>query len=151
MQRLGIERTVDLSEEPIGGARGFPDDGGRAAWLGTYLASWPMERADALLRRYGTRARTVAASEIVFGDRSMAGDLSLGELHYLVGRERARHVADIVVRRTDLAFRGEVTRELIERLAAALGRLHGWSRARVAREVDETVALLNERHGLELA
>ncbi len=129
MQRLDIERTVDLSEEPIGGARGFPDDAGRAAWLGTFLASWPTDRADALLRRYGTRARTVAASEIVFGDRTVAGGLTLGELRYLVGRERAVRVADLVLRRTDLAFRGQVSRALIEELAAALGLIHGWSRA----------------------
>jgi len=151
MQRLGIERTVDLSDEPIGGARGFPDDAGRAAWLSHFLASWPADRADGMLRRYGTRARTVAASEIVFGDGAVAGGLSLGELRYLVGRERAHHVADLVVRRTDLAFRGEVSRALIEELAVALGRIHGWSPERVRREVEETVTLLNERHGLELA
>ena len=150
MQRLGIERTVDLSDEPIGGARGLPDDAGRAAWLRTFLPTWPDERAESLLRRYGTRARTVAASEIVYGDRPVAGGLSLGELHYLVGRERAHHVADLVLRRTDLAFRGEVTRALIDELAAALGGIHGWGRARIAREVDETVALLHERHGLDL-
>ena len=151
MERLGIERTVDLSDEPIGGARGFPDDAGRARWLRTFLPTWPDDRAESLLRRYGTRARTVAASEIAFGDAPLAGGrLSDGELRYLVARERALHVADLVVRRTDLAFRGEVSRELIDELAAALGRLRGWSEEQIAREVDDTVALLNERYGLQL-
>jgi glycerol-3-phosphate dehydrogenase len=151
MQRLGIERTADLSEEVIGGARGFPDDADRAAWLSTFFAGWPEGRGESLLRRYGTRARTVAASEIVFGEAALAGGLTSGELRYLVDRERVRHVIDLVVRRTDLAFRGEVTREMIADLARALGALHGWSAKRIAREVADTVALLNERHGLELA
>jgi len=104
-----------------------------------------------LLRRYGTRARTVAASEIVFGDAPVVGGrLSEGELRYLVGRERALHVADLLLRRTDLAFRGEVSRDLIEELAGALGRLRGWSEDQIAREVDDTVALMNERYGLQL-
>jgi glycerol-3-phosphate dehydrogenase len=152
MERLEVERIADLSDEPIGGARGFPDAAGRAAWLRTFLASWPDERADSLLRRYGTRARTVAASEIAFGDAPLpSSGLSEGELRYLVARERAVRVADLVLRRTDLAFRGEVTRGLVEELAAALGRLHGWSKARIVGEVSETVALLNERHGLRIA
>ena len=152
MQRLGIERTVDLSDEPIGGARGFPDDAGRRR-LAAHLPARPgrMTGPRRLLRRYGTRARTVAASEIVFGDGPVAGGLSLGELRYLVGRERAVHVADLVLRRTDLAFRGEVSRDLIDELAAALGR-HARlepSSGSPARSTTPST-LLNERHGLDL-
>jgi glycerol-3-phosphate dehydrogenase len=148
MARIGVPRTVDLSATPFGGGAGFPSAAERRAWLSEKLGTWPRDRAEALLARYGTRAQAVAAAEIVFGDRlDVGGMLSPGELRYLVDRERAVRGADLLVRRTDAAFTGSVTVRLIRELASALGSLQGWDADRVGRDVAETIAVLRERHG----
>ncbi|WP_303621320.1 glycerol-3-phosphate dehydrogenase C-terminal domain-containing protein, partial [Microbacterium resistens] len=78
------------------------------------------------------------------------GAVSTRELEWMVENELVVRLADIVLRRTSLAFTGDVDEAVLEQLAAALAPLLGWDRARTDAEVDRTRALLNERHGLAL-
>ena len=82
----------------------------------------------------------------------LAGDrLSTRELAWMVDEEHVTRLTDIVKRRTDLAFTGDVTHELLEQIADALTPLLGWDDARRRHEVDETVAELRDRNGIDLA
>jgi glycerol-3-phosphate dehydrogenase len=61
------------------------------------------------------------------------------------------HLADVVLRRTAIAFTGQARTEVLEEIASALAPLLGWDDARRAAELDATRTLLAERHGVAFA
>ncbi|UGS27719.1 glycerol-3-phosphate dehydrogenase/oxidase [Microbacterium resistens] len=143
-------RTVSTAGRAIGGGRDYPADDARDAWLARNLPG-AGARAELLLARYGTRAAEVWEHIEQGPDTPLAGGaVSTRELEWMVENELVVRLADIVLRRTSLAFTGDVDEAVLEQLAAALAPLLGWDRARTDAEVDRTRALLNERHGLAL-
>ena len=140
LTELGMPRRVGTAGVAIGGGRDYPrTPAARAAWLSAHLKSVPVERRDALLERYGTRACDVAGflgSGRGGADRLVAAGLSEREIAYLAVVERVAHLTDLVFRRTDLAMTGRADAATVEALGAALGRALGWSTARAAREID---------------
>jgi glycerol-3-phosphate dehydrogenase len=104
-----------------------------------------------LLARYGTRASTVWDTIEAEHDEPLAGDrLSTRELAWMVDHEHIVHLTDVILRRTDLAFTGSVTYELLGRIAGALAPLLSWDETRVAREIDEAASELRDAHGVAL-
>lgn len=87
------------------------------------------------LERYRTRATEVAAF-LAKGDDSppVDGALSTREVAYMAKFESVVHVTDVVLRRTNLAFVGELRPEHLDDIADALGREPGWGAARVHAE-----------------
>ncbi|MFE2772039.1 glycerol-3-phosphate dehydrogenase/oxidase [Microbacterium resistens] len=143
-------RTVSTAGRAIGGGRDYPAAEARDAWLTRNLPG-AGARAELLLARYGTRATEVWEHIEQGPDTPLAGGaVSTRELEWMVENELVVRLADIVLRRTSLAFTGDVDEAVLEQLAAALAPLLGWDRARTDAEVDRTRALLNERHGLAL-
>ncbi|MEI3845422.1 MULTISPECIES: glycerol-3-phosphate dehydrogenase/oxidase [unclassified Microbacterium] len=143
-------RTVSTAGRAIGGGRDYPAAEARDAWLTRNLPG-AGARAELLMARYGTRAAEVWEHIEQGPDTPLAGGaVSTRELEWMVENELVVRLADIVLRRTSLAFTGDVDEAVLEQLAAALAPLLGWDRARTDAEVDRTRALLNERHGLAL-
>ena len=96
-----------------------------------------------LLERYGTRSVEVAAAIAQADDRPLAGGiLSTGELRYLAAHERIVHLADLVFRRTGLAFTGRVDRAALEELGGELAAILGWDDLRLDAEIEDCVARL---------
>jgi glycerol-3-phosphate dehydrogenase len=154
LKEWGRRRRLSTRDLPIGGGKGFPlDEADRRAWLDrlrqqTGLAA---ERIDALVLRYGTRAEEVAALCAAGPDAPLAhhAGYTRREIAFLIERERVCHVEDIVLRRTSIAFLGEVTAGLLEELAAMLGEHLGWSEATRRDELARTRDLLRERHRID--
>lgn len=144
LRLLGRERRVDTFGLPIGGGRGYPaDPARRSRWIERNLPGVHRQRADVLFQRYGTRALDVAAVIKDAVDRPLAGGLvSTGELAYLVGTERVVHLADVVFRRTDIAFAGRCDRTDIEELGAALAPLLGWNDFQLGGEIEDCIRSL---------
>ncbi len=65
-------------------------------------------------------------------------------------REKIIHLDDLVLRRTLLGYLGQLTRPLLEQLANALGESLGWTESQEQAEVERTVAILADRHGVRL-
>ncbi|UNK69384.1 glycerol-3-phosphate dehydrogenase/oxidase [Microbacterium sp. H1-D42] len=150
---LGRARSVSTKDLPIGGGHGFPRTvRARASWLQTNLAGADESRAEQLLVRYGTRAAEVWAHiEQEPEDHPLVGGaLSLRELEWMVEDELVVRLADVIMRRTNIAFVGGVTAEVLEEIADALAPLMGWSDDRREAEIEATVQLLNDAHGLTL-
>jgi glycerol-3-phosphate dehydrogenase len=62
--------------------------------------------------------------------------------------EMAVHLADAVMRRTDLWLSRALGREALERAATAMAAVHGWSALQIAAEVEDTqAALARQRPG----
>ncbi len=154
MTRLGVRRTVSTETLAIGGGVGFPvTTAARADWVAVNRDTLPASRVDALLQRYGTRASAVI-DWIVAGDDAplrFDPDFSTGEVRYLAANESVVHLVDVVLRRTNHAFTGDVSTELLDELSTLVGGVLGWSEARRAREVQLTIDELRERNGILLA
>lgn len=160
---LGAERRASTRGAAIGGGAGFPVDDARDGWIDAHLRGVPRERAGVLLDRYGTRAVEIAAAETVPGgvwarlwgadpaaSIADAPDVTRGEIAWIARHERVARLADVVLRRTTLAFEGRVTEAMLEDLAEVVGDELGWTRRRRRVEVDHVVARLRDAHGVEV-
>lgn len=148
---LGRQRSVSTVGLSIGGGRGFPQTvRARQAWVRTHLPG-AGDRADQLLARYGTRASDVwdfiseAEDEVL-----PRATVSTRELAWMVEHELVIRLADVILRRTSLAFTGDVDLDVLSEVARSLAPLLEWSDERCAREVEETRTLLNDAHGLNI-
>lgn len=147
---LGAQRTTNTEELPIGGGAGFPTDpAAREDWLKAHVGlGIDAARAEVLLERYGTRADEVISFLREGEDSRLRSthELSRRELAYLAEREHVGHVVDVLIRRTSLAFRGLVTRELVWEVASILAPHLGWDERRVAAESELALKTLAEAH-----
>lgn len=142
---LGGSRTTSTLGRAIGGGRDFPRD--PVAWAARHLPALDVERRAVLFERYGTRAADVAA-HLAAGDDVdlLGGAFSTREIGMLARVERVVHLADLVFRRTDLAFAGRADRPAVEAIGAALAAELGWNDSRRDREIEDCLALLRA-HG----
>jgi glycerol-3-phosphate dehydrogenase len=72
------------------------------------------------------------------------------EIASMAQREKIIHLDDLVLRRTLLGYLGQLTHPLVEELAKALGEALDWDEDRKKTEVNRTLDILAERHGVQL-
>jgi len=151
---LKRERTTFTTTLAIGGGAGFPtSETARNAWIHSHATVVNRSRVAQLLTRYGTRAIDVIAAIGAGVDAPLrTTDLyTTAELDYLARSESVVHLDDVLLRRTDLAFTGAVTSELIEEFAAVVGESLGWTQEQRAHEIDATRSTLTTLHGIVFA
>ena len=151
LKELGRERSVTTRGLAIGGGKGYPaDERSRQAWVERHADGVGRERAAVLLARYGTIARDVIDA-IVEDDDDRAletlPDFSTGELRFLAVTEDVERLADLLQRRSDLAFTGRLSREIFAEVAEAVAPVLGWDEARVGSEIARTMDQLAALHG----
>jgi glycerol-3-phosphate dehydrogenase len=150
-----MRRKADTKKLPIGGGKDYP-------LVGYAQVEFIKKVADetglgdlkpkALFGRYGTRALEVAKYLVAAPDaplKSLEG-WSRREVEFLVTREKAVHVDDLLLRRSTLAWLGNVSKSLVEGLAEIMGNCLGWSGEQKKVEVQRTLQLLKDRHRVEL-
>jgi glycerol-3-phosphate dehydrogenase len=149
LNRRRVMSTVELA---IGGGARYPRTATeRTVWLASNGDEIGRERAAELLERYGTRAEEViewlstndAALQAVPG-------YTRAEIERMATVESVVHLADIVMRRTNLAFLGALTRDALEELAGILADRLNWSPEQHETEVASVVQELEEQHGVIL-
>ena len=154
LAELGAERKISTAKLAIGGGSGFPDTGaGVQEWIKAHMGpNRDAERTAGLLTRYGTRAEEVISYLDAGTDRLLHStrELSLRELQFMAAHEQVGHLADILIRRTSLAFRGLVTGELLNEVAETLAGPLGWDVAGVAAEINHAQEVLKRYHGVEV-
>ncbi|MGZ9221703.1 MAG: glycerol-3-phosphate dehydrogenase/oxidase, partial [Anaerolineales bacterium] len=152
---LGRSRQKDTRSLPIGGGRGFPRDSEDLKRQIESLSAWTgvtRELLKVLFERYGTRAEAIATfmnGGTDFMLRSMP-DYSRREIIFLVQHEKILHLDDFVLRRSMLAMIGRLTREMVDELADVFGNALGWKAEQKAAEVQRTLSILADRHGVQL-
>ncbi|GEK85940.1 glycerol-3-phosphate dehydrogenase/oxidase [Microbacterium aerolatum] len=151
LTELGRRRVASTAGVRIGGGNGYPKTPRRKLeWLRDNVGD--DERGRVLFGRYGTRAADVAAFIADGEDSPVVGDLlSSRELRWMVENEQVCHVADVVFRRTSLAFTGDVDAGVIRAIAEGLAPYLGWDAARVDAEIDDTASKLRDAHGVDVA
>ncbi|MEV7933344.1 glycerol-3-phosphate dehydrogenase/oxidase [Curtobacterium sp. NPDC089185] len=149
--KLGVARKVETTGMPIGGGKDFPTtDAQRALWIKSHRDGLDEQLVDGLLERYGTRAAEVVDVLTDGPVEALESDPSLtrAEVAYFAEHEQAVHLVDVVLRRTNLAFVGGVTVDLLDELADVMAGSLGWTTEERADEVQRTLDVLRESHGV---
>ncbi len=130
---LGKSRMVSTIDLPIGGGRDYPrDERAREAFVARLGP-----RGNALLDRYGTKARDVQSFAAKSQDRplnSLPG-YSIGEIAYICNHENVTRLADLLLRRTAITMEGLLTDAAIVETAGIAAPILGWDKQRLADEV----------------
>lgn len=152
LERLGLVRTADTEDLPIGGGRDFPAD--PSAWSATVAGDTGVApaRVAQLVERYGTGAKPVAAEIGGGADQPIPGtSYSRREIDHLIRTEQVETLADLLLRRTTIAITGALSMVAIDATLGQLAQLKGWDAARRAAARSECLAELADRHGLDEA
>ncbi|MGH8118749.1 MAG: glycerol-3-phosphate dehydrogenase/oxidase [Rhodanobacteraceae bacterium] len=153
LARLGMQRKVVTDALPIGGGRDFPMTSvARDAWTIAHGGALGSARVGKLLARYGTRAAQVIAFLERHGNAPLARTdaFTAGELAFMACNEYVVHLTDVLLRRTSVAFDGNVTPAVIDDAARVLADAFGWSSERTRAEVADARRVLMEEHGVAL-
>ncbi len=152
---LGRLRTADTKSLPIGGGRKYPlAADAQMEFIQKISDETGLEgfRSKKLFERYGTRALEIAHYLQAGADTPLASnpDFTRREVEFLVEREQALHVDDLLLRRSSLAWLGQARLPLVEELAGIMGDSLGWSGEQKNAEVGRTVDLLSDKHEVSL-
>lgn len=152
---LGRDRQSETSRLPIGGGRGYPIDGSdRLSWVNdrSSQSGVATDRLSQLLSRYGTRSEQYITG-LENGQESFLEGLpaySREEVRFLVENELVVHLDDFVLRRSKLAWTGQVTRDNLTELAEVMGGVLGWSVPERQRELDRCLEILRRQHACRI-
>lgn len=152
---LGKARSAGTEDLPVGGGRDYPKSvEQRNEWIRRVSAEGNLafEQAQRLFDRYGTGALQVARS-IAGGKDAPLQSLpayTRREIQYLTVEEKAARVDDLLLRRSTIAWLGHASRPLVEELAEVMGETLGWDSKRRQAEVERTLTILKDLHGLTL-
>jgi glycerol-3-phosphate dehydrogenase len=154
LAELGRERKLSTAKLAIGGGAGFPEDeAGIQKWIKAHVsAGRDADRTAVLLTRYGTRAEDVIRHLDGGPDRLLRStrELSVRELEFMAEHEQIGHLADVLIRRTSLAFRGLVTGELLNEVAEVLSVPLGWDAAERTAEIRLAQDVLERFHRVQI-
>jgi glycerol-3-phosphate dehydrogenase len=151
LAELGRERIRNTLDLPIGGGAGFPKQ--RDQLEADLVARHGIEvkRAAYLVDLYGTRAEEVLCFCKGRGDDKPLGtesQLTGAEVVFLARCEHVMCLADILLRRTPVAIRGDITIALIRRIARTLAAEFGWDDKKTLREIETFTTELATYHGV---
>ena len=155
LAQLGGKMQESSVELAIGGGRDFPPGAAQQErWLEELSAATAQDIAWLRLwfRRYGTLAADLAHAIPRASVKPLAHspEYARGEIAHLARQERVCHLDDLLLRRTLLAMRGEITAALVAEIAEILTEALGWSPERVEKETSRLGDILRERHGLNI-
>ncbi|MGO4297047.1 FAD-dependent oxidoreductase [Glutamicibacter sp. MCAF14] len=152
LEFLGAREVKSTAGVAIGGGKNFPrNDGEVAAWFAARESRAGRERLRILLERYGTGAD--ALLEAIGENETLlehTKELSCEELAYMANNEQVGRLIDVFIRRTNLAFRGLVTKNLVIEVANCLADPMGWDKSQIQAEIDHSVSVLADAHGVLL-
>jgi glycerol-3-phosphate dehydrogenase len=138
----------------IGGGKDFPKGKKERDEMVRYVAEKTgvaESEVEVLFDRYGTRCILLAREIQKVGNLPLASKSSWqkGEVQFLIENEKALHVEDLLLRRSTLAWLGEVNKALIIELAALFAVKLNWTKEEQNQEIERTIAHLKEFHGVD--
>jgi glycerol-3-phosphate dehydrogenase len=156
LAQLKHKRNGSTEGLPIGGGAAWPADEKAAQRIIDETAArtgLSPARVAELAERYGSQAHAMAEQFAAEGDRPLARTpgYSAAELTYLCRRTGIVHLSDLVLRRTLLAIRGQVSDASLAEVAEVAAKALGWDGARMRTEVQACALLLREQHRVLLS
>lgn len=150
LAEIGRPRLQGTLAVPIGGGAAFSGDADVAEAL-VARHGISRGRAQHLTDLHGTRSTDVMAFCAGRDDDARLTDcseLTAAEIAFMARHEFVHSLSDVLLRRTPLSIRGDVSQGLIERVAAVLATELGWDEARQRREIATFTAELSDYHGV---
>ena len=152
LSRLGAARHNSTAEIPIGGGHDYPPtEQAQSDWIKQCAADFSISipYAQSLFERYGTRAREML---IFAGDKENPALISnpnytRQEIAYLIQKEKVAHLEDLLLRRSLIAWMGQVSIDLLNEIADIAADILEWSIVQRQSEIDRTATLLTTMHG----
>ena len=156
LRLLGKTRTRSTENLAIGGGAGWPSDEQALSRLHSRIgerAGMNPRRVRDLVSRYGSQATVLADQFASSGDAPLrhAPSYSMAEVRYLCLHTGVARLSDLVIRRTLLAIRGQVTDALLAEMADIAATALRWDSARRHDELQACAALLRDRHHAQLS
>ena len=146
---LQRERRVSTENLAIGGGRDAPRPAAEDAWVRALLGGVRAAPGRGLLGRDGQHGPVVPGCLAGAHDEAILGDrLSTREVAYFVEHEKATRLNDVLLRRTDLTYTGDLTGDVFDRIARAFAEAAGWDSARVDEERMLALDELRRAHGV---
>jgi glycerol-3-phosphate dehydrogenase len=146
-----ITRDHHIQEDRLGNILVFSLVGGK--WTSFRAFSEQVtDRALAFLgrtRKTDTKSLPIGAGKDAMPIRTDP-DYTRAEIAAMVKREKIVHLDDLLIRRTLLAYLGQLTRPMVEQLGDWLGNELEWSGQQKKQEVERAVRILAENHGVRL-
>lgn len=148
LEILNLKRQNSTLHTAIGGGQGYPvDTGERRLWIARHAGTGTSDRAEKMLSRYGTKAKSIleklpAKATPLQG----APGYFLEEIQQLALNEHVVHLEDLLLRRTRIAFLGELNDTALTEIAKTLAAALGWNEKRVAEELAATRETLLREH-----
>ncbi|SMG40877.1 glycerol-3-phosphate dehydrogenase/oxidase [Arenibacter troitsensis] len=152
---LNFSRKIDTWDISIGGGKNFPKNKTeRNNWLDKIQSQTGLSvrKLEKLLERYGTEAEAVASFMVKDNDQPLDfhTEYTFREMMYLVKNEYVVHLDDLILRRTTIALKGELTYSLLKEIGSILGKLNNWSENTLEEEINRTLEILSRNHNLKL-
>jgi glycerol-3-phosphate dehydrogenase len=148
---LHCDRNRDTKELGIGGGKAYPLVGyAQLQFMKSIDLAEPWPKI--LFDRYGTRAKMIAEFMAAGQDAPLVNkpDMTRREVMFLAKREMVIRLDDLILRRTMLAYLGQLTHPLVHELADVLGEALGWNGETKKAEAERAIGILVERHGARL-
>jgi len=136
---LGETRVADTNHLSIGGGRDYAK------------VKDSSECDPQLFGRYGSRCLEISAYQ-TGNDATLQNhpEMTCREVAFLAEREKVVHLDDLVLRRSLMAYLGQLNRPLIDELAGILADILGWDNDQKQAEVERTLRILENQHGVIL-
>jgi len=152
---LKLTRKTSTRDLPIGGGLDYPKTSDAYdAWISSHVerSGLPAERIQILFERYGTHATDFIKYITNDSDAPLIHlpDYTQREIKHIAKNEKIVHLDDFLLRRSMLAKLGLLSLELINEIANVIGSGVGWSTERKDEEIERSLELLRERHGVHL-
>jgi len=152
LNHLNTKRRQSSESLAIGGGENYPTN--EDQWIRDLAAETgiTLERSTVLFQRYGTRSCQFAKYIASRNDQPLNHhpDYSSLEIEFVVIHEKVEQLSDLVLRRTIIALKGELTYPLLEELASLIGSIRHWSEAERKIQIEKTIDLLKSRFGVYL-
>jgi glycerol-3-phosphate dehydrogenase len=152
---LGKARRARTNQLPIGGGKDYPrDDKSRQSWINEMdrKSGLGVDRTTQLFARYGTRSEDILKNLSGKGEEYLETlpGYSREEIHFILENELVTHLDDFALRRSKLAWTGQVSYERIIELADIIGKYLGWSAEFRMKEIDRCLEILRTRHAVKI-
>ena len=148
-------RQISTRDLAIGGGRDYPyTDAAQQGWIDSISVKTgcEKERINILFKRYGTRAAEIARA-ICGRDDALLRNLpgySWEEIKFIVREEKVLHLDDFLLRRSNLAKLGQVSRECLDEITDCIAEELNWSDQRKQEEIQRFQEILLDHHGVSI-
>ena len=152
---LEMPREKNTRDLPIGGGRNYPQTEEELQRVYEGLTAWTNlsdKRVAQLFGHYGSRVEELAMFLSEGSDEVLQSlpDFSRREVAFLVLKERVEHLDDLLLRRTNLAKRGRLSRAGVDELAEILAEALGWDESQKQAEITRALKILVDKHQVTL-